>query len=158
MSLFLWTNFFKDHSNKQQITADYWSVTPLFKNIPKNQVIKLVSNMHFRQFAKNEVVFHQGDQGAGAILIYKGSVSVSAQNVCLATLEAGDFFGEIALAQTDQRTADAIATEDTELVFLLKQDIEEWIAQQPKHGAQFLKNLSSVLALRLQKMNSQVRE
>lgn len=156
MSQHLWNNFFKDSSDKQQIITDHWAKTPLFLNIPNAHIYQLVKNMHIRQFAQGEVIFKQGDQGAGALLIIDGHVNVSTKETALASLTAGDFFGEIALAQTDQRTADATALEKTELVFFLKQDAEEWIAQQPKEGAQFLKNLSAVLALRLQKMNDQL--
>lgn len=156
MSQFLWTNFFKDNTDKHQIISDFWAKTPLFNHVPNSQIYKLVKNMHIRQFAKGEVIFKQGDQGAGAVLIIKGQVNVSTREMALASLTDGDFFGEIALAQTDQRTADATATEETELVFFLKQDAEEWIAQEPSHGAQLLKNLSKILALRLLKMNSQL--
>ncbi len=156
MSQFLWTNFFKDKSDKLQIISDFWAKTPLFTRIPNAQIYKLVKNMHIRQFAKDEVIFKQGDQGAGAILIIEGRVNISTKERALASLSHGDFFGEIALAQTDQRTANATAIENTELVFFLKQDAEEWIAQEPSYGAQFLKNLSMILALRLQKLNTQL--
>ncbi len=158
MSQFLWTNFFKDNSDKQHIISQYWAKTPLFQGIPLKQIYKLVKTMHIRQFAKNEVIFKQGDQGAGAVLIIEGKVRVTTKETALASLTAGDFFGEIALAQTDERTADATAVEDTELVFFLKQDVEEWIAQEPKQGAHFLKNLAAVLAFRLLKMNAQLNE
>ena len=156
MSQFFWSNFFKDNTNKQQIISDYWAKTPLFTNIPNSQIYTLVNTMHIRQFAMGETIFKQGDQGAGALLIINGHVNVFTKETALASLKAGDFFGEIALAQTDQRTADATAIENTELVFFLKQDAEEWIAKEPKHGAQFLKNLATVLARRLQKMNDQL--
>ena len=156
MSQHLWTNFFKNKNNKQQIISDYWANTPLFTDISNRQIYKLVSTMHIRQFAKGEVIFRQGDQGAGALLIIDGHVMVSTKETDLASLKAGDFLGEIALAQTDKRTADATAVDNTELVYLLKQDVEEWIDKEPTQGAQFLKNLSAVLALRLQKMNAQL--
>ena len=54
--------------------------------------------MHVRQFQPDEVIFQQGDQGAGAILVMQGSVSVMANKIQLALMEVGDFFGEIALA------------------------------------------------------------
>jgi len=156
MSQYFWSNFFKNNTNQQQIISDYWAKTPLFTGIPNAQIYKLVAAMHIRQFAKGESIFKQGDQGAGALLIIEGHVKVSTKETSLASLKAGDFFGEIALAQTDERTADALAVENTELVFFLKQDVEEWIAQEPAQGAQFLKNLSAVLAQRLQKMNAQL--
>ncbi|MBL7005207.1 MAG: cyclic nucleotide-binding domain-containing protein [Gammaproteobacteria bacterium] len=154
MSKFLWQNFFKKSTDAHEIVTNYWALTPLFNNIPKSQITELVSKMHWRHFDKGEAIFHLGDQGAGAIMIQYGKVEISCNKVKLAQLTNGDFFGEVALAQTDKRTADAVAIEDTELVYLLKQDVEEWLNIEPEHAAQFLKNLSEVLALRLQKMNT----
>ncbi|NNE62670.1 MAG: cyclic nucleotide-binding domain-containing protein, partial [Gammaproteobacteria bacterium] len=95
----------------------------------------------------------QGDQAAGAILVLDGSIRIKVGNKELALLEPGDFFGEIALAESEKRIADAIAVEDSRLVFFFKQDIEEWIDFEPRLGARFLLNLSSVLAHRLFEAN-----
>lgn len=113
----------------------------------------LSAKMHVRRFQAEEVVFHQGDQAAGAILVLTGSVRIKVRNKELALLESGDFFGEIALAESEKRITDAIAIEDSRLVFFLKQDIEEWIDFEPRLGARFLLNLSSVLAHRLFEAN-----
>jgi len=66
--------------------------------------------MHLRDFNAGEVIFTQGGQGAGAILVLNGEVRVSADKTELARLRDGDFFGEIALAASEKRTADATAT------------------------------------------------
>jgi CRP-like cAMP-binding protein len=109
--------------------------------------------MHVRQFHQDEIIFNQGDQAAGAILVMQGSVKIMANRTQLALLEAGDFFGEIALAETERRTADASAVTSSTLVFFLKQDLEEWIEYQPRLGARFLMNLAATLAQRLYQAN-----
>jgi len=109
--------------------------------------------MHVRNFKAGEIIFNQGDQAAGAILVLRGSVRVKVKDTELALLESGDFFGEIALAETEKRAADAYATVESSLVFFLKQDLEEWIEYEPRLGARFLMNLSSVLAQRLIEAN-----
>ena len=63
------------------------------------------------------------------------------------------FFGEIALAENDKRTADAQCVKPCRLVFFLKQDLEEWIDIEPRLGNIFLMNLASTLAQRLQIAN-----
>ncbi|MFT7674638.1 MAG: CRP/FNR family cyclic AMP-dependent transcriptional regulator [Gammaproteobacteria bacterium] len=84
------------------------------------------------------MIFRQGDQGAGAILVFEGSVRIMVDKTELSKLDRGDFFGEIALAENDQRTAAAYALEDSRLVYFLKQDLEEWIETEPRLGARFL--------------------
>ncbi|MCP4429555.1 MAG: cyclic nucleotide-binding domain-containing protein [Gammaproteobacteria bacterium] len=153
MSNIFWSNLFKQGQNEIDQIAKLWQQTPLFSGIPARQTRLLSSKMHVRQFQAEENVFHQGDQAAGAILVLNGSVSIKVRNTNLALLESGDFFGEIALAETEKRVADAMAIEDSSLVFFLKQDLEEWIEYEPRLGARFLLNLSSVLAHRLFEAN-----
>lgn len=153
MTSYYWLNFFKQKHDPHQITCDLWADTPLFKHIAKRAIFELVPKMHYRQYKKDEVIFHEGDLGSGAIMILEGAVKITSNEMHLADLVSGDFFGEIALAQTDKRTASAVAQVDSSLVFLLKQDVEEWLNVDPKQASQFLKNLAEVIALRLQKIN-----
>ena len=149
MSSIFWSNIFRSRDSELQTITRLWQQTPLFNGIPARQTELLCSKMHVRQFKPDETVFTQGDQGAGAILVLEGTVRVMANKTELARLESGDFFGEIALAAPERRTADAIATSATRLVYFLKQDLEEWIEYEPRLGARFLMNLSAALAQRL---------
>ncbi len=153
MNDFLWKNIFRKPRNETDAIAELWKNTLLFKNIPTRHVLELTKNMHVRQFQKNEMVFRQGDQGAGAILVLEGQVRVMADNTMLAQLDQGDFFGEITLAETDKRTADACCSQNSRLVYFLKQDLEEWIDIEPRLGTIFLMNLASILAQRLHLAN-----
>ena len=153
MSNIFWSNLFKKERSEVDRIAELWQQTPLFKGIPVRHTRQLAAKMHVRKFQAEEIVFHQGDQAAGAILVLDGSVRIKVRNTDLALLESGDFFGEIALAETEKRVADAEAVEDSSLVFFLKQDLEEWVEYEPRLGACFLLNLSSVLAHRLFEAN-----
>ena len=153
-----WSNIFKSDDSELQTISRLWRVTPLFAGIPDKQIEFLCGKMHVRQFHQDEVIFNQGDQGAGAIMVMQGSVKIMANKTQLASLEAGDFFGEIALAHTERRTADASAIINSTLVFFLKQDLEEWIEQQPRLGARFLMNLAATLAQRLYQANLLIGE
>jgi len=149
----IWTNIFRTPRDNQAQIAELWQATPLFAGIPEREVRELAGNMHLRRFGEGEVVFREGDQAAGAILVFEGQVEILADTRRLALLERGDFFGEIALAENDQRTATARCLEETRLVFFLKQDLEEWIEVAPRLGNRFLMNLASVLARRLHQAN-----
>jgi CRP/FNR family transcriptional regulator, cyclic AMP receptor protein len=152
MNIF-WSNIFKPGDSELQTITRLWEQTPLFDNIPSRQTAFLCSKMHVRAFKAGEKVFTQGDQGAGAILVLEGEVRIMANKTELALLEPGDFFGEIALAAPERRTADATATTASRLVYFLKQDLEEWIETEPRLGARFLMNLSAALAERLYEAN-----
>lgn len=158
MSNFFWNNIFKKTRSESELITEFWQQTPLFKNIPARHIHALVENMHVRSFQKDEVVFRQGDQGVGAILVLEGQVKVMANNTLLSDLDVGDFFGEITLAETDKRTADACCMEKSRLVYFLKQDVEEWIEIEPRLGTIFLMNLASILAQRLHLANRLLAE
>ena len=158
MKNFFWSNIFNKPRDECELITEFWQKTPLFKGIPLRHIHALSENMHIRNFQSDEVVFRQGDQGAGAILVLEGQVKVSANNTFLADLEKGDFFGEITLAETEKRTADACCVKNSRLVYFLKQDLEEWIEIEPHLGTIFLMNLASILALRLHQANQILSE
>ena len=151
-----WSNLFRQRDSELQVIAQLWRQTPLFEGIPERHVEALCASMHPRDFKPDEAIFRQGDQGAGAILVLEGEVRVSADKTELARLGDGDFFGEIALASSERRTADATAISTSRLVYFLKQDLEEWIEHEPRLGARFLMNLSATLAQRLYEANRQI--
>jgi len=154
----LWGNLSKKNKPWHENVTDMWAKTPFFLGIPKSEIRNLSKNMHLRRYQNGETIFHLGDQGAGAAMIISGRVEIRYQNAVLATLKKGDFFGEIALALNERRTADAIATEDCELVFFLRLDYEEWISRKPLHGAKLSTNLAHVLAQRLLHANQMLSE
>jgi len=153
MANILWSNIFRKPESELQVIARMWRETPLFKDIPQRHIAFLCEKMHLRDFKAGEVIFNLGDQGAGAILVLEGEVRVSAQETELAIFGSGDFFGEIALAAPESRSADATATTPSRLVFFLRQDLLEWIEYEPRLGAAFLLNLSATLAQRLFEAN-----
>ncbi len=153
MSTFLWNNIFKQDLSETAVISKLWKETPLFKGIPKQHIKTLVESMHIRNYHADETVFCHGDQGSGAIMVLEGSVNIMARETLLSSLGEGDFFGEIALAETDKRTVDAVCQKPCKLVFFLRPDLEEWIEVEPVLGNIFLMNLCSVLAQRLQMAN-----
>lgn len=151
-----WSNIFRKGSSELQLITQLWKDTPLFKDIPERHTATLCATMHVRDFKAGEIIFKQGDQGAGAILVLDGNVRISAEKAELAHLQSGDFFGEIALAAPERRTADATAVSISRLVYFLQQDLEEWIEHEPRLGSRFLMNLAATLAERLYEANKRI--
>lgn len=149
----LWSNLFRRTDPWHEQVADMWAATPLFQGIPKREILLLSDSMHSRKFQSQEAVFHCNDLGAGAAIILNGEIEIRAEDVVLAKLGPGDFFGEVSLVLDERRTADAVAVVESELAFFLRIDLDEWIARSPKHGAALSKNLAHTLAKRLQKSN-----
>ena len=114
----------------------------LFEDLSDAQLSNLTASCHSQQFPAESVIFKEGDPGDGIYLIADGEVGITVkmpnQQTCqLATIETGDFFGEMAVLDQGPRSASVIALKDTEVVFTPRQVILD------------LFNESSVFALRL---------
>jgi len=149
----LWHNLFRSKSDDLSEVTRLWMETPLFENISKYKCRELVNTMHPRQYKAGEKIFNSGDIGTSVVLIKKGSVEIKAGNKLLAELSHADFFGEVALIVDEPRTADAISVNDSELIFFLRSDLDEWVQRSPRDGAQFMLNIAKVLAARLRHTN-----
>src|SRR5512135_3153845 len=86
---------------------------PLFRNLPPAQ-IGLLGNAAVRDRLKaGEIVFHQGDAPEFLYIVESGAVDillpVKGDEVVLASFETGSFFGELAIFDSQPRTATARA-------------------------------------------------
>ncbi len=148
-----WKNLFRKTQTRTERITGLWLETPLFKGIPARVCRQLVKRMHPRRYKAGEGIFNAGELGAGVVLIVSGEVSVQSRGKELARLHQGDFFGEVALVSDDPRTADAVADTECELVFLMRQEVEEWVRSSPRYGVILMTNVAHILAVRLRQMN-----
>jgi len=84
----------------------------LFADMDRRQVEQITRLLKERHFAKGETVIMEGSGGAAFFLIDSGQATVSQKGVELATLGAGDYFGEIALIDGGPRMATVTAATD----------------------------------------------
>src|ERR1700675_1206570 len=89
-----------------------------------------------RHFRRGEVIFHAGDPGEALFVILSGEVKIAlpaetGDEAILATLRAGDVFGELALLDGSPRSASATALVPTETVVLPRDRFRELIATEP---------------------------
>jgi MFS transporter, NNP family, nitrate/nitrite transporter len=97
--------------------------------------------------AQDEYLFREGDLGDSLYLILSGSVDVVRQGadgteIWLASLSAGEFFGELAIIDGGTRSATVRARENTELFLLLRRDFLSLVAKSPHMLADLLIGLS----------------
>lgn len=96
-----------------------------------------VIHLHFE---KNETIFHEGDIGDYLYLIAKGSIEVvkniDGEAKQLATLGAGEYFGEMAILGKKRRNATIKTLEPTNLIAIREKDFHTLITHSEE-----LKNL-----------------
>lgn len=83
--------------------------------------IKMLAQAAVRHvFAPGEMVIRAGDPGASMFVVHHGKVSVQVNENgrprTVASLNEGDFFGEMALFTGEPRTANIVAVEETEVL------------------------------------------
>jgi CRP-like cAMP-binding protein len=108
---------------------------PFFAGLGPEAMERLAATMRTRRFRRGEVIFHLGDPGDALFVIVAGDVKISlpsetGEEAILATLGAGDVFGELALLDGAPRSASATAQSATETVVLPRDRFRELIATE----------------------------
>ena len=100
------------------------------------QIVCLAEESVERVYAAGEPVIRQGDPGTSLFVIMNGRVEVMAlhdgtPSVRLATLEAGDYFGEMSLMTGAPRSATVTPIVETRLLEVGKESFRRLLAAQP---------------------------
>lgn len=132
---------------------------PLFADLSPEDRLGLESRLGRRRYPRGETLFVRGDPGNFLCVIERGSVkialtSVEGKEMILAVLGAGDFFGELALLDGEPRSADAIMVEDTQLLFLPREEFLHYVESRPRVALHAL----AVLSRRLRQTDQLVHD
>jgi len=108
---------------------------PVLRPLPLEAVYQLVSRMREQNVKAGEEVIREGDDGSSFYLIAKGSAEVWRRDEFgdevrrVATLGAGDGFGEEALVTGAQRNATVRMSEEGQLVVIDRDDFNELVVK-----------------------------
>lgn len=108
----------------------------LFSGMEAASLTSLARSLRTRRFRRGEVLFHQGDPGDALFIVLSGAVKIvlpseEGDEAILATLQRGDFLGELALLDGAERSATAIALEPAETLVLPRDRFRELIGNEP---------------------------
>jgi len=115
---------------------------PLFSRVSQEGLQALAQVAEEKAFAAGTKIVSEGKTGVGFYLIVEGSAEVCHGGEKLATLKAGDFFGEMALLDEAPRSADVVASEDTTCIALRKWDLRGIISRDPEVALGMLEELA----------------
>lgn len=111
---------------------------------------RLAEHAHQCRFAAGETIFQSGSPGHAMMAVVKGTVRITARSqrgteIVLAELAPGEIVGEIAIFDGGDRTADAVALTNCELVALERRDVLPFLQQHPEVCLKLLQVLSTRL-------------
>ena len=109
----------------------------LFDALTDEERREIAGRLRVAPFLRGETIMQQGTRGDWLYVLQRGSAEVRVASddgratTTLATLNAGDFFGEMALMLDGQRSASVVALTDCACYRLDKHDFTQIVARRP---------------------------
>ena len=128
--------------------------TALFAHTPENVLSSIVPIMKEVTFVEGQEIFAKGDLGTSLFIVHDGQVGVFNGGQALATFGPGDFFGELALLDTEPRSATAAALSEVLAFRLDQEDFYDVMEER----AEVLRNILRMLCQRIRRQNDKMRE
>jgi hypothetical protein len=99
--------------------------TSLFKQTPENVLVEVAGLLKEERYEKGTVIFEKGEIGDCMYIIYSGKVKIHDGKSVLAVFEQGNFFGDLAMLDSEPRSASVTAESEIVLLRLDQEAIYE---------------------------------
>jgi len=142
--------------SRQELLANI----PLFESLIPTDLDALSRRLEQAEYGDGDVIFRQGDQGSSLFIIEDGAVEISygegRGRITLATLFAGQYFGELSLFDGSPRSATATAARGSRLMRLDREDLVDFINKNPAAALRIISEMSERLRQTNELMSQQV--
>lgn len=137
----------------------------LFEDIAEDngRLETILSHTSIRYVGKGETIISEGEMGDSLYMLQSGSVRIkkrTLQNQDYTVVILQDhmhiYFGEVALVDSDKRSATVIAETDCELIVMTRKDFLEMAEADPLLGYRIISQIARKISGSLRKMNSDV--
>ncbi len=131
----------------------------LFGRLTLGEIAQLLAHARVETYRARQEIFRKGAPGLGLLAVLKGKVRISSvgpdgNQVVLNIIGEGEVFGEIALLDGNDRTADAAAVGECELLAIDRRDFVPFVRANPEVALRLL----SVMCERLRRTTEQVED
>lgn len=136
---------------------EYLKRIPLFKDLKESLVREIANIAVIKRVKKGTVLFQQGEPGEAVYVVKEGSVKISmmdeeGKEYIIHVMKPGEVFAEATLFSSGPYPADAEALEDSILIVLNNDRLEELIRSNSELALELIK----VMAKRLQDISKQI--
>jgi CRP/FNR family cyclic AMP-dependent transcriptional regulator len=124
---------------------------PMLEEAPADAVQKLAERGTVREYRRGTYLFHQHDDAPSVYFLWRGRVEISSTSVTghrqlHTSLEPPQFFGELGVLGEMQRTATAVALEDTAVCVIPGDAFVRFLADHPRSTRTLLRALARQIA------------
>lgn len=124
----------------------------IFRETPEQELVELAGVLEEIRLAPGERLFTRGELGDCMYFIFKGKIRVHDDELTFAVLEENELLGELAILDTEPRSASATTLEETTLLKLAQEPFYEVML----NNAEVLKGILKTLCRRLRQMDAKM--
>jgi CRP/FNR family cyclic AMP-dependent transcriptional regulator len=137
---------------KESRKNSFLKQTEIFAKLSDSELGKIVDKIIVKQFKRNETILYEEDTNEFMYIILMGKVKVikmteDGKEIIMAIHKSGSFFGEMSLIDEKTTPASVIATEDSLIALISKEDFMMIVVGENK----VTKNMLKILCARLRK-------
>lgn len=135
----------------------------IFKDLGPEELREVLTIGVEEEYATDQVIFEEGAAGRDLFLLLDGRVSIEvslrggASKAVMHSVQEDSVFGEVALVDSDTRSAGATATRQSRVLRFPAKPLMELLGRRPQMGFLVMQNLASILAKRIRKTTRELR-
>ncbi len=118
---------------------------PIFKELRDDFIVRLASAMNELWFPPNCNIFRQGEEGQSLYIVVSGKVKIHLNNRTLEVKSQGKYFGEMAVFDTQPRSASATTIDACECLELTQEQLDDAIEETPEIAVNIIRELSRLI-------------
>ena len=124
----------------------------LFQDIPGELLSQVSQISKAKNYDNGEIIFKDGDIGDSMFIVLEGKISITKGDKEIALLDKGASLGEMALLDNENRSANAIAKEDS-ILLKINQDV---FYELMESNADIMKQIIKLLTGRIRTANTKL--
>ena len=126
----------------------------IFRDLAPEEFDKIVDFLEIKKYGKDEEIFHEKSLESDLYVVLEGRVKVQVEltkmdKATFHTILPGKLFGEFSFIDGQPRSASAIATENSEVLKIPKDNLFALFKENPRIGYCVMGSLSRILARRI---------